>query len=132
MKISTEERERLLRQIEEPSSMVGTQVPDMIIWNGKEIRLRNEIWELNHSRSEGEKRKKELLELLNNLIEKNINRIRNGDITAEEGEEIVRETVGLKRAIDNLQGRDYEIEDEESREINDQKRWLKLIKRIKE
>lgn len=132
MKITTKERERLLGEIEDPASMVGTEIPDMVIWNGKEIRLRNEIWKLNHSGSEREKRKKELLEVLNNLIEENIKRIRNEDITAEEGEEIVRETVGLKRAIDNLQKRDYEIEDEESREINDQKHWLKLIKRIKE
>ncbi len=133
MKISNRERQELMRLMEDPATAVGIQIPGSIIWNGKEIKLRNEIWELTHDESEGERRKKELLEILNNLINEKIERIRTGDITMEEGEHLVEECVGLERAVDDLQNRNRDIEEDmKNREIKDHKRWLKFIKRVKQ
>ena len=121
-----------MRLIEDPATVVGIQIPDTIVWKGKEIELRNEIWELTHDEDKGERRKKELLEVLINLVREKIERIRSGDITMEEGEHLVEECVGLKRAMDDLQSRESNIEEDmKARRISDQERWLRLIKRVK-
>lgn len=122
-----------MRLIEDPATAVGIQIPDRIVWNGMEIRLRSEVWELTHEKNRKE-RKKELLEILTSFIKAKIERIRTGDITIEEGEKLAEECVGLKRAMDDLLIVKNESDMEEelnTREIEDQKRWLDLIRQVK-
>ncbi len=122
-----------MRLIEDPATAVGIQIPDRIVWNGMEIRLRDEVWELTHEKNRKD-RKKELLEILTSFIKVKIERIRTGDITMEEGENLAEECVGLKRAMEDLLNIKNESDMEEelkAREIEDQKRWLDLIRQVK-
>ncbi|GEM_PF-1555433 len=136
MKISEKKRRELLKTIEDPATAVGIQIPDNITWNGEEIRLREEVWKITHrSGEETEERKRALISIIDDLLRERINSIRNDDITVEEGERLTEECVGLERAKENLLKEKREAkpvtEEIREKEIEDQKRWLDLVKRVK-
>lgn len=124
-----------MTMIEDPASTVGIPIPDIISWNNETIWLREEVWKLIHDGKNDEGQKRDLIEVIERILKEKIEDIRTGDITSEEGERLAEECIGLKRAKEELLKERGAIktvgEIIKKTEVEDQRRWLNLVKKVK-
>ncbi|MFC6717253.1 DUF5788 family protein [Natrialbaceae archaeon GCM10025810] len=128
------ERKQLLERVEREGATVGADIPETITVQGEEIDLRTFVFEIKRretvpsgERDRVERAKKNLRrERLRRL-----QRIEEGDITREEGENLARSVIGIDRALNALQSlgpTDLERE-ENAQQAADRKRWMSFLKK---
>ena len=127
------EREILLERIGRESATVGADIPDRIDVQGEEIDLRTFVFEIKRrdtipsgERERVDRAKKTLRR--ERLQRKQ--RIEEGELTFEEGEELAAAIIGIDRALNALESLGTtDIEAEEQRnEAADTKRWMNFLK----
>ena len=128
------ERKQLLERIEREGATVGADSPERIEVQGEELDLREFVFEIKRretippgERDRVERAKKNLRrERL-----QRIQRIEEGAITREVGEELAASVVGIDRALNALDGLGHtDLEAEaQARETADTRRWLTFLKK---
>ena len=123
------EREALLDRADRDSVSVGTRIPRTVELDGDEFELADYVFEARAGERDDIKEKKKLLRRRRNDL---LDRIREDDLTYEEGEEVVERVAGIDRALNVLQGTGEGIEAEaRAKEKADQKRWQNFVKKVK-
>ena len=123
------EREALLDRADRDSVSVGTRIPRTVELDGDEFELADYVFEARAGERDDIKEKKKLLRRRRNDL---LDRIREDDLTYEEGEDVVERVAGIDRALNVLQGTGEGIEAEaRAKEKADQKRWQNFVKKVK-
>jgi hypothetical protein len=125
------EREALLDRADRDSVSVGVRVPETVELDGEGFALADYVFEARAGEVDpGDvKEKKKLLRRRRNAL---LDEIREGDLTYEEGEEIVERVAGIDRALNVLQGTGEGIQAEaRAKEKADAKRWQNFVERVK-
>lgn len=123
------EREALLDRADRDSVSVGTRIPRTVELDGDEFELADYVFEARAGERDDIKEKKKLLRRRRNDL---LDRIREEDLTYEEGEDVVERVAGIDRALNVLQGTGEGIEAEaRAKEKADQKRWQNFVKKVK-
>jgi hypothetical protein len=123
------EREALLDRADRDSVSVGTRIPRTVELDGDEFELADYVFEARAGEEDDIKEKKKLLRRRRNDL---LDRIREDNLTYEEGEDIVERVAGIDRALNVLQGTGEDIEAEaRAKEKADQKRWQNFVKKVK-
>ena len=127
------ERKQLLERVNREGATVGAEIPETIDVQGEEVELREFVFEIKRrdtvpagERDRVERAKKNLRrERL-----QRVQRIEDGEITYERGEEVAESVIGIDRALNALeQLRPVDIEGEADRkEAADTKRWMNFLK----
>lgn len=140
--LTTEERKRILNRIESAFSWLGAAIPKVIELDGEKIKLRDEIQKLimkdNLTESEHDRIKK-LIALLGDKQKLLRDIVNVGSISDTEALEISNNICGILRAVhelDDLVKRAPKTEaanakQELMNDIEDKRRWLKYVKKIK-
>ncbi len=138
--LTEDERRRIIKRLHSMLSWVGSSVPEREIIGGKPIDLRKMVMELISK----PRLTKEDLEKASVLARGIAERERyleeviiHGDITEEEALQLLEEARGLLRAMEelrNIQEVKKAIETKEIllNKVDDEKRWLRFIGKIKE
>lgn len=129
------EREILLERIGKESATVGASIPDEIEVQGETVDLQEFVFEIKRRDTvpSGERERVETAK--RNLRRERIRRkerIEDGDVSFEEGEEVAEVIVGIDRALNALEslGSPTDIEGEEARqETADKKRWMNFLRK---
>ena len=122
-------REALLDRADRDSVSVGTRIPRTVELDGDEFELADYVFEARAGERDDIKEKKKLLRRRRNDL---LDRIREDDLTYEEGEDVVERVAGIDRALNVLQGTGEGIEAEaRAKEKADQKRWQNFVKKVK-
>ena len=123
------EREALLDRADRDSVSVGVRVPETVELEGDEFALADYVFEARAGEADDVKEKKKLLRRRRNDL---LDRIREDDMTYEEGERVVERVAGIDRALNVLQGTGEGIEAEaRAKEKADAKRWQNFVKKVK-
>jgi len=126
------ERKQLLERVEREGATVGASIPDEIEVQGEPFELRSFVFEVKDADgvASGEReRVQEAKKLLRRERLERLERLEEGDISFEEGEELVAAIVGLDRALNALESlgsRSVEAE-MEAQERMDTKRWYSFL-----
>ncbi|WP_277553809.1 DUF5788 family protein [Halobaculum limi] len=129
------ERDRLLARLRGGSTL-GAEMAERVEIDGTTVNLKSLLFELHGLDTVPEPEHERIEELLGHLRRERISRrqqIAEGDISVEEGEELVAEVIGIDRAINalgRLDARGYEETARESR-IESHKQWLGLVKQLR-
>ncbi|MFB6091167.1 MAG: DUF5788 family protein [Halobellus sp.] len=128
------ERKQLLERVNREAATVGADIPETIDVQGEEIDLRDFVFEIKRrdtvppgERDRVERAKKNLRrERLQRL-----QRIEDGEIPYEKGEELAESVVGIDRALnalEQLEPADLQRE-ADAQEATDRKRWMTFLKK---
>lgn len=129
------ERDRLLARLRGGSTL-GAEMAERVEIDGTTVDLKSLTFELHGLDTVPESKHERVEELLGHLRRERSSRrqqIAEGDISLEEGEELVAEVVGLDRAINALGRVDaarYAEEERRSR-IEGHKQWLNLVDQLR-
>lgn len=129
------ERNKLLERLDRSVSTVGARIPDQLTVLGEPVDLREFVFEINRMDAvppEERERVEETKRKLRRERERRRERIEEGDISYKEGEQLVKDIIGIDRALnglENLEASDIET-DAERRAVADQKRWQSFLKQI--
>ncbi len=128
------ERKQLLERVEREAATVGADIPETIDVQGEAVDLQEFVFEVRRrdtvppgGRDRVERAKKNLRR--ERLQRKQ--RLADGDISVAEGEALVRDIVGIDRALNALEQLgtvDVEAEAERS-EAADRKRWTEFLRK---
>ncbi|MFB6269255.1 MAG: DUF5788 family protein [Halobacterium sp.] len=127
------ERKQLLERVDREGATVGASIPDSIDLQGEEFALREFVFEVKRADSVPADRREDVEEAKKLLRRERLQRrqrLEDGDISREEGENIVEAIVGIERALNALESlgtTDLEAEIEAS-ERADKKRWFSFLK----
>ncbi len=128
------ERRQLLERLDREGATVGADIPDRIEVQGEELDLQSFVFEIRRRDTvpKGERERVETAK--KNLRRERLQRrqrIEEGDISYEEGEQLVEDVVGIERALNALeQLGSANVEDEaQAQEMADRKRWMKFLKK---
>jgi hypothetical protein len=127
------ERKQLLERVEREGATVGADIPETIDVQGESVNLREFVFEIKRRETvpSGERDRVDLAK--KNLRRERLQRkqlLEDGDISREEGEELVAAIVGIDRALNALESlgpTDLERE-AEAQEAADRKRWMSFLK----
>lgn len=128
------ERKQLLERIEREGATVGASIPDRITVQGEEIDLQEFVFEIRRRETVPAGERDRVEKAKKNLRRERLQRkqkIEEGDITFEEGEELVDAIIGIDRALNALEqlGR-IDLENEaKAQEAADRKRWMKFLRK---
>ncbi|APX96658.1 DUF5788 family protein [Natronorubrum daqingense] len=128
------ERKQLLERVEREGATVGADIPETITVQGEEIDLRTFVFEIKRretipagERDRVERAKKNLRR---ERVER-LERIEDGAISREEGEELAQSIIGIDRALNALESlgpTDLERE-QQTKQAADRKRWMSFLKK---
>ena len=124
------QREALLERADRDSVSVGTRVPEKVELEDGELALNEYVFEARAGEVDNEdlKQKKKLLRRKRAAL---LDEIREGDLSYEEGEQVVERVAGIDRALNILQGTAGSIEAEaRAKEKADEKRWIDFVKKV--
>ena len=124
------QREALLERADRDSVSVGTRVPEKVELEDGELALNEYVFEARAGEVDDEdlKNKKKLLRRKRAAL---LDEIREGDLSYEEGEQVVERVAGIDRALNILQGTAGSIEAEaRAKEKADEKRWIDFVKKV--
>lgn len=129
------EREILLERIGKEGATVGASIPGRVTVQGDEVDLREFVFEVKRRETippgERERVERAKRNLRRERLERK-QRIEEGDLSFEEGEELAASIVGIDRALHALESlgpTDLETE-AERQETADRKRWTKFLKQV--
>ena len=129
------ERKQLLERLDRAGSTVGAGIPESITVQGEEVALREFVFEIKRRDAIPPGERERVEEAKSNLRRERLQRrqrIENGDISYEAGEEIVEAVLGIDRALNALESlgpTDLEAE-QQRKEMADQKRWMSFLKQV--
>jgi hypothetical protein len=127
------ERKQLLERVEREGATVGADIPETIDVQGESVDLREFVFEIKRRETVPAGERDRVDEAKKNLRRERLQRkqlLEEGDITREEGEELVGAIIGIDRALNALESlgpTDLERESE-AQEAADQKRWMSFLK----
>ncbi|MGB9963837.1 DUF5788 family protein [Halobacterium hubeiense] len=127
------ERKQLLERVDREAATVGASIPETLDVQGEELELREFVFEVKAvDRVPADRREdvEEAKKLLRRERMERRERLEDGDITREEGEELVDAIVGIDRALNALESLGTtSLEAEiEANERADKKRWFSFLK----
>ena len=127
------ERKQLLERVEREGATVGADIPETIDVQGESVDLREFVFEIKRRETVPAGERDRVEEAEKNLRRERLQRkqlLEEGDITREEGEDLVGAIIGIDRALNALESlgpTDLERESE-AQEAADQKRWMSFLK----
>lgn len=137
-KLTPEERSRILSRLHSLLYWVGILIPDEEVINDHKIPLRDIVFNFISKDEPTDEEVMGALALAHSL-EKKAKRLEEeleeGKLTKSRAQELYEEIAGLLRAVDNLRhskGQDFEIKARAlMSKVDDERRWLEFIERIK-
>ena len=137
--ISKDYRRKLMERLEKTSSLIGKEIPDLILINGEELKLSNTVLSLikkDEPSKEDIKISNDLRILLLKKEEEDEIKLKNLDLTKQEANGLYEEILGLKRAIFSLEGVGKEKKDDiknlyQAIDVEDMKRWGDFLKKVR-
>jgi hypothetical protein len=128
------ERKQLLERIGREGATVGVDIPESIEIQGEVIDLREFVFEIKRRDTVPSGERERVDQAKTNLRRERLarkQRIEDGDISREEGEQLARAVIGIDRALnalENLGPTNLEAE-MEAQERADRKRWMQFLKK---
>lgn len=127
------ERKQLLERVNREAATVGTEIPETIDVQGEEVDLQAFVFEIKRRDTVPAGERDRVDRAKKNLRRERlqrVQRIEDGDIPYERGEELAESVVGIDRALNALeQLRPVDLEGEADRkEAADRKRWMNFLK----
>ncbi|WP_336136205.1 DUF5788 family protein [Natronomonas amylolytica] len=127
------QRKQLLERVDRESSTVGVDIPERIDVQGEEVELQEFVFEIKRRETVPPGERDRVEQAKKNLRRERLQRrqkIEDGDISFEEGEEIAEGIIGIDRALEALENLGHEdVQAEADRqEAMDQKRWMNFLK----
>jgi hypothetical protein len=128
------ERKQLLERIEREGATVGADIPDEIEVQNEEVALQEFVFEIRRRETVPPGERERVERAKRNLRRERLQRkqrIEDGDIAYEEGEELARAVIGIDRALNALeQLGTVDLESEaKAQEAADRKRWMKFLQK---
>jgi hypothetical protein len=128
------ERKQLLERIEREGATVGANIPDRITIQGEEIDLQEFVFEIKRRESIPQGERERVDRAKRNLRRERLQRkqrIEEGQISYEKGQEIARAIIGIDRALNALeQLGTVDLEQEAAaQEAADRKRWMQFLRK---
>lgn len=126
------ERKQLLERVDREAATVGASVPDEIELDGERLPLAEFVFEVRSSEG-GESRERvewAKKKLRRERLDRR-QRIEDGEVSFEEGEDLAAEIIGIDRALNALESlgeADLQSQSERS-EAADTKRWFTFLKK---
>jgi hypothetical protein len=126
------ERKQLLERVGREGATVGADIPEEIEVQGETLELGQFVFEIKRRDTVPADERERVEEAKKNLRrERNerLDRIEEGEISYEDGEELARSIVGIDRALNALEQLEpADLEGEAARqEAADQKRWMNFL-----
>ena len=126
------ERKQLLARIDREGATIGTSIPEEITVEGESLELRAFVFEARSHESVPAEDREEIEAAKRNLRRERIDRrdrIEEGDISKERGEELAESIVGIDRALHALSdlGTSSVEAEAEAQEHADRKRWVSFL-----
>jgi hypothetical protein len=127
------ERKGLLERVDREGATVGASIPDEIEVQGEQIALREFVFEIKRRDTVPPGERERVDRAKKNLRRERLQRrqrLEDGDISYDEGEELVGAIIGLDRALSALESlgeADVERKAKAS-EAADQKRWMNFLR----
>ena len=128
------ERKRLLERIEREGATVGAAIPDEITVQDEEIDLQSFVFEIKRRETVPRGERERVTQAKKNLRRERLQRkqrLEDGDVSYERGEELADAIIGIDRALNALeQLGPANIEQEaEAQETADKKRWMSFLRK---
>jgi len=128
------ERKQLLERIEREGATVGADIPEEIEIQGEDIALQEFVFEIRRRDTVPPGERERVERAKKNLRRERLQRkqrIENGDLSYEEGQELARAIVGIDRALNALeQLGPVDLEQEtQAKETADRKRWMNFLRK---
>jgi hypothetical protein len=127
------QRKQLLERIDRESATVGVDIPERIDVQGEEVELQEFVFEIKRRETVPPGERDRVEQAKKNLRRERLRRrqrIEDGEIPFEEGEELAEGIIGIDRALEalqNLGGEDVQAE-ADRQETMDKKRWMSFLK----
>ena len=127
------ERKQLLERVEREGATVGATIPEEIDVQGESIDLQTFVFEIKRRDTVPPGERERVDQAKKNLRRERLQRyqrIEDGDISYEEGQELANSIIGIDRALnalEQLQPVDLETEAQRQSAV-DQKRWMNFLK----
>ena len=128
------ERKQLLERLDREGATVGAAIPDRIEVQGEDVDLQSFVFEIKRRDTipRGERERVETAK--KNLRRERLQRrqqIEEGEISYDEGEQLVQDVVGIDRALNALEqlGPANLEQEAQTQEMADRKRWMKFLKK---
>jgi hypothetical protein len=126
------ERKRLLERVDREAATVGVDIPDAVEVQGEEVELRDFVFEINRRDTipSGERdRVNRAKKNLRRERRERLDKIEQGEVSYERGEELADSIVGIDRALNALeQLRTVDLESETAKQTAaDRKRWMNFL-----
>ncbi|WP_136718143.1 DUF5788 family protein [Halorientalis salina] len=128
------ERKQLIERIDKEGATVGADIPEAIDVQGEEIDLREFVFEIKRRDTVPAGERERVERAKKNLRRERLQRrerIEDGEVSFETGEELATAIIGIDRALnalENLGPTDLEREQQTQRTA-DRKRWMKFLKK---
>ena len=128
------ERKQLLERVEREGATVGASIPDEITIQGQEVELQQFVFEIRRRETIPPGERSRVEQAKKNLRRERLQRkqrIEEGEISYEEGEQLVEAIIGIDRALNELESLGpVDIEQEaKAQEAADRKRWMKFLQK---
>ncbi|PSP55520.1 hypothetical protein BRC82_05215 [Halobacteriales archaeon QS_1_67_19] len=127
------ERKQLLERVEREGATVGADIPETIDVQGESVDLQEFVFEIKRRETVPPGERERVERAKKNLRRERLQRkqlLEEGDVSREEGEELVGAIIGIDRALNALESlgpTDLERETR-AKEAADRKRWMSFLK----
>ncbi|MFC7077439.1 DUF5788 family protein [Haloarcula halophila] len=128
------ERKQLLERIEREGATVGADIPDEITVQGEEIELQSFVFEIKRRETIPRGERERVDRAKKNLRRERLQRkqrIEDGDVSYDRGEELANAIIGIDRALNALEqlGPANIEQEQRAQEAADKKRWMKFLQK---
>jgi len=134
VRVNDIERKQLLERLDREGATVGADIPDRIEVQGEDVDLASFVFEIKRRETIPPGERERVERAKKNLRRERLQRrqrIEDGDVSFETGEELVQDVIGIDRALNALEGLDAPgIENEaQAQEAADRKRWMSFLRK---
>ena len=129
------ERKQLLERVEREGATVGADIPDEITVQGEVVPLREFVFEIKRRDTVPPGERERVERAKKNLRRERLQRkqrLEEGAVSYEAGEDLVQAIIGIDRAMNALESlgpTDLESEVERA-EAADRKRWMNFLQKV--
>ena len=128
------ERKQLLERIERDGATVGVDIPDRIEVQGEAVDLREFVVEIKRRETVPPGERERVEQAKKNLRRERLQRkqrIEDGDVSREEGEQLAQAVIGIDRALNALEslGPTTLEAEMEAQEKADKQRWMNFLEK---
>ena len=128
------ERKQLLERIERDGATVGVDIPDLIEVQGEAVDLREFVVEIKRRETVPPGERERVERAKKNLRRERLQRkqrIEDGDVSREAGEQLAQAVIGIDRALNALEslGPTTLEAEMEAREKADKQRWMNFLEK---